>query len=95
MTIVLLLIIGFLGGVFIVPLNTVVQERGKCLIGSGKTIAIQNFCENSFMLLGIGLYKFAISNGVHINLAIVGIGAILSIFVLYLFREASKLRKII
>ena len=79
----------------IVLLNTVVQERGKCLIGSGKTIAIQNFCENSFMLLGIGLYKFAISNGVHINLAIVGIGAILSIFVLYLFREASKLRKII
>ncbi|MDR3540366.1 MAG: lysophospholipid transporter LplT [Desulfosporosinus sp.] len=93
LTVGLLLTIGFLGGIFVVPLNTIIQENGKQLIGSGKTIAVQNFAENCFMLIGIGLYKFAVSNEVAVNLAVVGIGFILLVIVLYLFKASRKLNK--
>lgn len=85
----LLLIVGFLGGIFIVPQNSVLQEEGKTLIGSGKTIAIQNFCENSAMLMGLGLYKSAVSKGVPVNFAVVGMGMLLFGFILYLYKVRS------
>jgi LPLT family lysophospholipid transporter-like MFS transporter len=48
-----LLVIGLSGGVFLIPMNTMLQEEGKKLIGSGKTIAIQNFVENSLTVTGL------------------------------------------
>lgn len=43
-TVALLFIIGMMGGMFVVPLNTILQEEGKATVGSGRTIAVQNFC---------------------------------------------------
>lgn len=47
----LLLLIGMLGGFFVVPLNALLQERGKKSVGAGNAIAVQNLGENSAMLL--------------------------------------------
>ncbi len=46
-TVTLLFITGVMGGIFLIPLNTMLHEEGKTAIGSGRTIAVQNFVENS------------------------------------------------
>lgn len=56
----LLLLIGMLGGFFVVPLNALLQERGKKSVGAGNAIAVQNLGENSAMLLMLGLYSLAV-----------------------------------
>lgn len=66
----LLLLIGVLGGFFVVPLNALLQERGKRTVGAGNAIAVQNLGENTAMLLMLGLYSLAVKTGAPI----VGIG---------------------
>lgn len=73
----LLLAVGCMGGIFIVPMNTVLQEEGLELVGSGKTIAVQNFVENSLMLIGSGLYYFVVEQGLSVSMAIVVQGVIM------------------
>ncbi len=50
----LLLLLGVFGGFFIVPLNALLQERGKHSVGAGNAIAVQNLGENVAMLLMLG-----------------------------------------
>ena len=38
------------------PLNALLQARGQDSVGTGHAIAVQNFFENTMMLLMIGLY---------------------------------------
>lgn len=92
MTVLFLFAIGFLEGVYVVPMNTIVQDEGKKLIGSGKAIAIQNFVNNAFMLVGIGAYQVAISKGVPIQYAIMGIGVVMGLLLLYLRTKMKALR---
>jgi hypothetical protein len=54
-TIGMLFIIGILGGIFVIPLNTMLQEAGKDAIGSGKTIAVQNMTEQGLTVIGLTL----------------------------------------
>lgn len=79
-SILLLLTVGFMGGAFIVPMNTVLQERGKELVGSGKTIAVQNLVENFCMLTGSVIYYLVIDAGVSISWSIVMQGGIFLLF---------------
>ncbi|HEJ8090477.1 TPA: lysophospholipid transporter LplT [Serratia liquefaciens] len=65
-----LLIIGVLGGFFVVPLNALLQERGKKSVGAGNAIAVQNLGENTAMLLMLGLYSLA----VKVSVPVVGVG---------------------
>ena len=88
----LLLLIGICGAIFIIPMNTVLQAEGKPLVGSGKTIAIQNFCENILMLSGIGLFQFLLSKGMDVQFAILTIGGVLGVFVVYIRSMVPKLR---
>lgn len=48
--------IGLAGGYFAIPLNALLQETGHKTIGAGRALAVQNFSENSFMLLMVGIY---------------------------------------
>ncbi len=51
-----LVAIGLCGGLFLVPLNALLQKQGHELIGGGHAVAIQNFVENTIMLLMLSLY---------------------------------------
>lgn len=62
-TVLLLTVIGVCGGVFVVPLNALLQERGHESVGAGHALAVQNLYENGFMLVFIGAYSLAASNG--------------------------------
>ncbi|QCR35147.1 lysophospholipid transporter LplT [Nissabacter sp. SGAir0207] len=67
---VVLVAIGTLGGFFVVPLNALLQVRGKLTVGAGNAIAVQNLGENSAMLLMLGLYSLVVKLGAPV----IGIG---------------------
>ncbi|NRR03734.1 lysophospholipid transporter LplT [Brevibacillus sp. RS1.1] len=87
----LLLLVGFMGGVFIIPMNTVLQDEGKRMVGSGKTIGIQNFIENLLMAVGSGIYYLITYIGISISGAIVGQGLLLLGFLLYLVKYRRRI----
>lgn len=66
-----LILLGVFGGLFLVPLNALLQKRGKETVGAGNAIAVQNLGENGAMLLMLGLYSLAVKAGVPV----VAIGA--------------------
>ncbi|EJS9343833.1 lysophospholipid transporter LplT [Salmonella enterica] len=89
----LLLLIGMLGGFFVVPLNALLQERGKKSVGSGNAIAVQNLGENSAMLLMLGLYSLAVLVGVPAVAIGIGFGVLFALAIAALWiwqrRQAS------
>jgi len=87
-----LMLIGALGGFFVVPLNALLQARGKESVGSGNAIAVQNLGENSAMLIMLGLYTLAIKAGAPAVATGVGFGVLfaLAIAVLWLWRPARR-----
>ena len=91
----LLVIIGMLGGFFVVPLNALLQMRGKESVGAGNAIAVQNLGENSAMLLMLGVYSVAIKLGAPPVATGVGFGALfaLAIAVLWGWQLAQKRRQ--
>lgn len=56
----MLILIGTLAGSFLIPMNALLQHRGHKLMGSGHSIALQNFNENSSILLMLGAYALMI-----------------------------------
>jgi MFS transporter, LPLT family, lysophospholipid transporter len=56
LAILLLILIGAMGGYFVVPMNALLQHRGHLLMGSGSSIAVQNFNENLSIFAMLGLY---------------------------------------
>ena len=75
----LLILIGILGGFFVVPMNALLQERGKQTVGAGNAIAVQNLGENLAMLLMLGLYSLAVKVGVPVVGIGVGFGGLFAI----------------
>ncbi len=75
----MLFTIGICGGIFVVPINAALQEIGHRSIGAGGAVAIQNFFENVAMLLGTGLYSFALSGGVDPVAAVIALGVLVII----------------
>ncbi|NUL38248.1 lysophospholipid transporter LplT [Kosakonia sacchari] len=74
-----LMLIGMLGGFFVVPLNALLQAIGKESVGAGNAIAVQNLGENMAMLLMLGLYSLAVKAGVPVIGTGVGFGVIFAL----------------
>ncbi|VTP66373.1 Lysophospholipid transporter lplT [Serratia rubidaea] len=91
----LLLIIGMLGGFFVVPLNALLQERGKHSVGAGNAIAVQNLGENTAMLLMLGLYSLVVKIGVPVVGVGLGFGVVfaLAISVLWFSQRWEQIKK--
>ncbi len=89
-----MVVVGFCGGLFVVPLNALLQERGHETIGAGNALAVQNFVENAAMLCFVGAYGLVTSMGVSITVSVVGFGLILLIVIgaLAIFRVAPRVR---
>lgn len=75
----LLILMGILGGFFVVPLNALLQERGKQTVGAGNAIAVQNLGENVAMLLMLGLYSLAVKAGAPVVAIGIGFGALFAL----------------
>ena len=70
----LMVLIGGLAGFFVVPMNALLQHRGHHLVGAGRSIAVQNFNENSSILIMIALYSLLLHLGFSIYVVIVVFG---------------------
>ena len=57
-----LAILGAIGGYMVVPMNALLQHRGHNLMGSGRSIAVQNFNEQA-AILGVGAFYSALTRG--------------------------------
>jgi hypothetical protein len=56
----LTLALGMLGGFFVVPMNAMLQARGVKLLSAGRSISVQNTCENSSVLLLLSAYSLLV-----------------------------------
>lgn len=74
---VLLFIAGFCAGFFVVPMNALLQYRGKTLLSTGQSVAVQNFSENAAILLVLGGYSILVKEGAGFNMTSSALGAIL------------------
>ena len=89
---VVMALVGSCGGFFVVPLNALLQERGRQSVGAGHAIAVQNLAENAAMLVMIGLYTLAVRAGASITgiAMLFGLGLSLSMGILWRHRVRSR-----
>ncbi|MDH4235044.1 MAG: lysophospholipid transporter LplT [Gallionella sp.] len=85
--ILLLIVIGAMGGYFVVPMNALLQHRGHLLMGAGRSIAVQNFNENLSIFAMLGLYAMMQKLDFSIYLIIVVFGLLLSGIMTVLYRK--------
>ena len=76
-TVAILIAIGACGGMFVVPLNALLQERGHASVGAGHAIAVQNFSENIAMLLLVGVYMLILYLGAPAIHSALGFGTLI------------------
>jgi len=78
MAVIMLLVIGTLAGSFLIPMNALLQHRGHQLMGSGHSIAVQNFNENLSILMMLGAYALMIKAGLAVNTIVIVFGLFVS-----------------
>jgi hypothetical protein len=85
--VVLLMLIGTMGGFFVVPMNALLQHRGHLLMGAGHSIAVQNFNENLSILVLLGAYTLMIRGQLHIDTIILLFGLLVAGVMYLLWRK--------
>jgi LPLT family lysophospholipid transporter-like MFS transporter len=88
----LLFMMGTCAGFFLVPLNALLQARGRQSVGAGHAIAVQNLTENSVMVTMLGLYTAILRAGVSVDLIAYGFGAGIVAAVASLALQRSRAR---
>jgi hypothetical protein len=83
----MLMVVGALAGGFLVPMNALLQHRGHQLMGSGHSIALQNFNENLCILLMLGAYALMIDAGFSANAIVVAFGLFISVTMAWLVKK--------
>jgi MFS family permease len=78
--------LGALGGFLVVPMNALLQHRGHNLMGAGRSIAVQNFNEQSCILLLGALYSLSTGMGLPTFAAIAAFGALIAGFMVLIRR---------
>ncbi|HCI14586.1 MAG: lysophospholipid transporter LplT [Gallionellales bacterium GWA2_60_142] len=87
LAVLLLIVMGAMGGYFVVPMNALLQHRGHLLMGAGRSIAVQNFNENLSIFAMLGLYAVMQKMELHIYLIIAVFGLLLSGIMTALYRR--------
>lgn len=85
-----LILLGIFGGLLVIPLNSLIQENGHEKIGAGAALSIQNFFENIFMLIIVGIYNIAIIIGIPLNIFLGLSGILLAGLMFFLKRSLLK-----
>ena len=57
----MLLVAGWAGGMLLVPMNALLQNRGQKIMPPGRSIAVQGFNENLSVLVMLGLYSLMLA----------------------------------
>jgi len=81
-----LVLLGGLGGFLVVPMNALLQHRGHNLMGSGRSIAVQNFNEQACILGLGGVYSLSTGLGLSAFGAITVFGLVVAGFMWLIMR---------
>ena len=82
----LLVLIGAIGGFFVVPMNALLQHRGHVLMSAGHSIAVQNFNENLSILTMLAMYSLMIRLHLGLNTIIILFGLFMAGTMLLIMR---------
>ena len=89
----LLLATGVLSGIFLVPMNALLQARGNALMPPGLSIAVQSFNENLMSLVLLGVYGGLVYLDAPLLPTITGFGVLVGLsMLLILARQRVNLR---
>jgi MFS family permease len=83
----ILIAVGTMGGFFVVPMNALLQHRGHLLMGSGSSIAVQNFNENLCIFVMLALYALMVKLNFGIYTIILVFGLLLSGIMTALYKK--------
>ena len=85
----LMALVGLVCALLVVPFNALLQQRGKEILFPGQSIAVQNFCENTSVLLLSLAYSFLLAMGLSLNqlLSFFGIFIVLIILLIIFFNQ--------
>jgi MFS family permease len=86
----LMLITGFAGGMLMVPMNAMLQNRGFTLLTAGRSIAVQGFNENASVMLMLGVYSGLLALELPLQWVMVIMGSVMTLGMIYLMRMASQ-----
>jgi len=70
----LLILLGWLSGYFVVPMNALLQHRGHTLMATGQSIAVQGFSENLAVLFMLLIYSILLWVNLSLQFIIIGFG---------------------
>jgi len=87
-----LVVVGALGGAMVVPLNALLQHRGHALLTAGRSIAVQNFNENSSVLVMLGVYTVALGLELDIRAIMAALGVVVAAASTLLWRHGRGRR---
>ena len=86
-----MVILGGLGGFLVVPMNALLQHRGHNLMGSGRSIAVQNFNEQA-CILGFGLVLIVLTKlgfTAYGQISIFGVAVAVAMFGIWLWHRSN------
>jgi LPLT family lysophospholipid transporter-like MFS transporter len=83
----LLILVGLLGGFFLVPMNALLQHRGHVLMSAGHSIAVQNFNENLSILTMLAVYSLMLRGHLNLDIIILLFGLFLAGTMFFIMRK--------
>lgn len=90
----LLIVVGAVGGLMVVPLNALLQDRGNALLSAGRSIAVQGGNENASVLVCLGVYSALVAVDVPLVVLMAGLGAcVATALALLLVQQRSRERR--
>jgi sensor c-di-GMP phosphodiesterase-like protein len=90
----LLILIGLTSGLFVVPMNALLQHRGHVLLSAGHSIAVQNFNEQLNILAMVAVYTLFLWADMSIDVIIwIFGGLVASLMVIMMRWNRSNLNK--
>jgi hypothetical protein len=85
-----MLLTGFAGGMLMVPMNALLQNRGYKLLTAGRSIAVQGFNENASVMIMLGIYSGLLAFEFPLKWVMTFMGTVMTFGILYFMRMASK-----
>ena len=89
-----LIVVGAVGGLMVVPLNALLQDRGNALLSAGRSIAVQGGNENASVLACLGVYAGLVALDVPQAGLMAGLGvSVAAALAALLWRQRSRERR--
>jgi MFS transporter, LPLT family, lysophospholipid transporter len=88
-----LILLGGLGGFLVVPMNALLQHRGRVLLSAGESIAVQNFNENLSVLVMLAFYSALLAADWSVNALIYTLGLVLAGCMAWVMRGHHRFTK--